>query len=212
MSRTRTYADIRSDGRDTSVSIGGRGRNDWITAWFNADTASGEADATFKVESSGERRYNDLAPRKTCQHCGHVWAQPNWASANEKCPDCGRTRQGACNVQAHFTLTLPANNPDVTIKIQESGAEMKKLAAWGASLVSLKGMMQLADPDPSVIKNGEYLLEQAAEILESLKLTMDEVPANVIIMGHNLRHLLACERMVAAMLEEQEKRKDSNQN
>lgn len=173
MSRVNVYVNVRSEARETSVSIGGRAKNNWTKAWFNTATKGPDVPLSVTAEVLGEKT------RKTDER------------------------------MAYFTIELPpaADSQHFNVEITENGSGMKALARFGAALVTLKDLMAVSDPDPQIADNGQRLIDQAEEILESLVLKMDDVPENVTIMGKNLRHLLACATLVEMMLKEQEERK-----
>jgi hypothetical protein len=113
MARVNAYLRASSDNGRT-VSVGGRGASDRVSAWLNTDNRAGSADMSVKAEVIGRGMRAKDRRRK----------------------DTGDDRKSV------FTVDLPEPSEAVEVYIRPAGAWASELIGMGAMLCGVKAAEQ----------------------------------------------------------------------
>ena len=103
--------------------------------------------------------------------------------------------------ESYFTVELPEPSPYVHVTIGAAGHSLASLAAFGAMLVGVQGVNQMAAGE---VEKGRYTLKKAREIIKELEVKVNDLPDVTLPGGVTLKHALACVAFVRRITEGQE--------
>lgn len=187
MARSNVYGTMSSDANVNSISMGGRRNPSEISAWLNSDTGNHmDVGFTASLISSGDRRHNGLAMRKTCRtsDCKHKYDND---TTTRQCPECGVIRQGIDTRTVRLNLTLPFD-----------GVAEADWSAWIAYDRSSDFNVGVRELEVKITDNPELDVALIAVALVPF------VP-DIHILGFSLRKLIAKELWMKAFYSESEK-------